>query len=474
MATSFVSKDGLTYFWGKLKAKFALASHTHSNYLTATSEIRESYILFGGRSLSATVSPTDAGCIDEFGHNKLSFLRADCISVEYTTDGGETWQDYGLTDAQKVAMVTTSGSGVRIGKGTVNAKDGTLTNENCSDYKCRITISTRDSAGTQRLYTSARKLLLNVSTEGAIGSKCTVETLTIANYNSGTDSWSKFGEFAIGGWSGWNSIPFGITLGGSATQTGQFAKARLVFSISGVNASYNCTLHCIDVRLIGVTNWTTPSELARAGRLYQINTDQDATFPRYVTATRFYGNVTGDVTGNSSTATYPKGFSSVRNAYWGSVNSNAKGTIVNSANSSTDGSYIWSENGGCLHLIINGKFYQNEGRYQVLDTNSTIPVTKVSGLSNVATSGSYNDLSNKPTIPSAVTEATVLGWGFTKTQPYTHPATHPASMITGLATVATSGSYNDLTDKPSIGGDYEADIQDTLLSVYSELGIDVP
>lgn len=33
---------------------------------------------------------------------------------------------------------------------------------------------------------------------------------------------------------------------------------------------------------------------------------------------------------------------------------------------------------------------------------------------------------------------------------YTHPATHPASMITGLSTVATSGSYNDLKDKPDI------------------------
>lgn len=33
---------------------------------------------------------------------------------------------------------------------------------------------------------------------------------------------------------------------------------------------------------------------------------------------------------------------------------------------------------------------------------------------------------------------------------YVHPSTHPASMITGLATVATSGSYNDLSDKPTI------------------------
>lgn len=33
---------------------------------------------------------------------------------------------------------------------------------------------------------------------------------------------------------------------------------------------------------------------------------------------------------------------------------------------------------------------------------------------------------------------------------YTHPSTHPASMITGLSTVATSGNYNDLINKPNI------------------------
>lgn len=39
---------------------------------------------------------------------------------------------------------------------------------------------------------------------------------------------------------------------------------------------------------------------------------------------------------------------------------------------------------------------------------------KTVDLATVATSGSYNDLSDKPTIPSAVTEMTVSGWGFTK------------------------------------------------------------
>lgn len=53
-------------------------------------------------------------------------------------------------------------------------------------------------------------------------------------------------------------------------------------------------------------------------------------------------------------------------------------------------------------------------------------------------SGSYNDLTDKPAIPSA----------------YTHPSTHPASMITGLADVATSGDYNDLSNRPTIPSAY--------------------
>lgn len=47
---------------------------------------------------------------------------------------------------------------------------------------------------------------------------------------------------------------------------------------------------------------------------------------------------------------------------------------------------------------------------------------------------SYNDLSDKPTIPGE----------------YTHPENHPASMVTGLAIVATTGNYDDLNGKPTI------------------------
>ena len=132
-----------------------------------------------------------------------------------------------------------------------------------------------------------------------------------------------------------------------------------------------------------------------------------------------------------------------------------------------------------------------------------------SALAVVATTGDYNDLSNKPSIPAAYTlptaSSSVLGGvkigsnisvsggvisltranvtgalGYTppvsdttyvnattsaaglmsstdkskldsiavNANNYVHPASHPASMITGLAAVATSGSYSDLTGTP--------------------------
>lgn len=101
---------------------------------------------------------------------------------------------------------------------------------------------------------------------------------------------------------------------------------------------------------------------------------------------------------------------------------------------------------------------------------NTHPATMITGLADVATSGDYDDLTNKPTIPAAYTHPTshpatmITGLAGVATSgsyndlsdkptipsAYTHPTSHPASMITGLATVATSGSYDDLTDKPTI------------------------
>ena len=74
----------------------------------------------------------------------------------------------------------------------------------------------------------------------------------------------------------------------------------------------------------------------------------------------------------------------------------------------------------------------------------------VDNLAAVATSGSYNDLSNKPTIPTVVDVVADNNANAVSSNAVYDAVALKASSA-DLATVATSGSYNDLTDKPSLG-----------------------
>ena len=83
------------------------------------------------------------------------------------------------------------------------------------------------------------------------------------------------------------------------------------------------------------------------------------------------------------------------------------------------------------------------------DVDDLTYYTKTSNLSTVATSGNYNDLSNKPTIPTVPTNVSA----FTNDAGYITKTVNDLTNYTktsSLATVATSGSYNDLSNKPSI------------------------
>lgn len=78
---------------------------------------------------------------------------------------------------------------------------------------------------------------------------------------------------------------------------------------------------------------------------------------------------------------------------------------------------------------------------------------RTSGLNKVTV-----DTTGHVSAVAAVTKADITGLGIpAQDTVYTHPSSHPASMITGLATVAVSGSYNDLSNKPS-----SMDIPDSL------------
>ena len=125
--------------------------------------------------------------------------------------------------------------------------------------------------------------------------------------------------------------------------------------------------------------------------------------------------------------------------------------------------YVWAiERSGAAYKSLTAHYYNGSGTWEgsgvLLDsgnytayiTPAAIGAVAASSLATVATSGNYNDLSNKPTIP------TTMAWNSITGKPSTFtPAAHTQdwSTITGkptFATVATSGNYNDLTNKPTI------------------------
>lgn len=80
-------------------------------------------------------------------------------------------------------------------------------------------------------------------------------------------------------------------------------------------------------------------------------------------------------------------------------------------------------------------------------------------LAEVATSGSYNDLSDKPTIPSAVTESTINGWGFTKnigtiTEVKMNGESKGTTGVVDLGTVITQ--HQDISGKQEAIADLDA------------------
>lgn len=294
--------------------------------MAKTDKIYEANLEWGGRSIANGYSPIDAAMISELGANRFAFGNAAGITIEYSTDAGNTWLDYGSSDIAKTALFTTGSTHI-IGK----SKKGTVT----TDCLLRVTIDT----DAFRIYTVLNKFAIFMSTGFCTGCYCVVE----ASLENTPTKFVKFvNKESLRGNSGWNIINIAnlITYGNSPTS--QYGLIRFTFGCTDVGDA-SAPMSITKIMGFGGVGWHTPSNMAKTGLLYTYNTLQEAIFPATVTAPNFIGKFNGKT-------------------IEASVPANAK---------------------------------------------------------------------------------------FTDTV-YTHPATHPASMITGLSTVATSGSYNDLSNKPIV------------------------
>ena len=257
-----------------------------ANITIPVTNVKDSYVTWGDKGIYNNITPDDAGCIDEFGHNKLAYLNPACLQVDYSTDGGTTWTSYGLNDSQKKKMCTYDDVWVKSGGSTA------ATSDNVTNLKLRIRLATAASTatGASNIYTQWKKILLDVTDPGS-DATMTFKYRTIANYKAGTETWVDCGTVhGVRGGSGWNSIPIPSNwpdrFGGNyANQTSQPGQIELVFSNTKLGTWGDKKVSVGAIRLIGTTNWNTPSEMARTGRLYTIDESQNATFPSQIALT---------------------------------------------------------------------------------------------------------------------------------------------------------------------------------------------
>lgn len=230
-----------------------------------------SYLSWGGQNIVGDISPIDAAMSYLHSANRAQFSKPAGITIEYSNDSGSTWTDYGADDITKTSLV--SGKDVSLSLGKLDSGAAPITSQ------LRITIN----ANKCRFYTNLKSVLIYYRTMGTAGNRVMVER---ANIGSETNFTSTIGTYNITGWSGWNSLPLAIgAFGGSASS--QCGALRFTFSFT--DTAPNGRPCVLGMMFLGTTYWTTPSNMAHTGHIYDWDANQNAIFPAGITATSFNG-----------------------------------------------------------------------------------------------------------------------------------------------------------------------------------------
>lgn len=252
------------------------------NITIPVTSVKEAYLDWGGKNFYGSYGPIDAAMVPELGANRLAFIPASAIVLEYSRDSGSTWSTYSLSDESKINLFNGNGAGVYIGASSA-------TGINKSSYMARVTINTSAAS----VYTALNKFVIYCSTNGSTGSYCTVQGRLQSNYEAGTDTWTTFAnKVDIAGWSGYNIINTSTITTYGNTKTAQYGQVRFTFGTTGHSDTNYPGLSIIKIFGFGGVGWTTPSTMASTGRMYTYDYAQNVTFPAKVTATSFIENGT--------------------------------------------------------------------------------------------------------------------------------------------------------------------------------------
>ena len=338
--------------------------------------IREAYLSWGGQGIANSISPVDCAASNLHSANRFAFADSAGITVEYSTDNGATYFDYGMAASDRVRMV----SGINGVSAVLGRDDKT----NLINNRLRITFNGRTEGKSMNVYARLRKLLIQVSSP-LHSVKVLVEQSTYGN----PTTFSTLGEYQLAGWSGWNSIPLGALYIGHKTSD-IYSNLRLTFyytALSSSNQSSNASI--LKIVAIGDECWAWPSTMALTGHLYDYDVAKNATFPNditasgdivskgTITATKFIGELEGNATSATKATTATTATNAINDQYGNEISQN----YINYQDLGVDpqdgiipiahgGHGASTAEGGLKNLLENGKMILSSKQY-----GSTLPKT---------------------------------------------------------------------------------------------------
>lgn len=257
--------------------------------MAKTDKIYEANLKWGGKDLLNDFSPVDAVLVPELGSDHFCFFPPSNVDIEYSTDGGKTWLDYGSTIDQKWKLFSL-GATYTIGKCTGNNQS--------TDNMLRITMRAKGV-----IYTQIKKFIFLVSTNGSHQSYVTIET-----QKNGGDFKAYGGKHYLEGWSGCTVVNFDIIPSQSVAGDFRFGVTSYC-NADTIRFTFGCEsfidnnpytgLSVMRIMAFGGTCWTAPSNMATNKCLYSYNYLQEAKFPSTVTAPNFVGTINGYTIGAS-------------------------------------------------------------------------------------------------------------------------------------------------------------------------------
>lgn len=232
-----------------------------------------------GASSSGTIYPVYEGITGTI-KNIFRFLPADCVTIEYSRDGGATWTKYNKTYSQRLTD--------NYGQDSYYIGGPDATTEITTDYKLRFTFIPGDNR-----YGAIKFFYIFLNSPHTL--TCDIDMSTIGAKDTFV---SKIKDVAVSGWSGPNIInSFGTTFGGGSSQTLNGYGYRLTFNITKIFEKFKTEKsQILNIRAYADPIWHTAGlDYLSSGLDYDIDANKNITFPANVT-------VVGTLTGTASSA----------------------------------------------------------------------------------------------------------------------------------------------------------------------------